>query len=202
MKISNLAEDGIIMDRQSEAESTGDGNAIDEYYGFSTLGNLGDSYFTQPFGPQYYRNDSNPSPIPNQSVPIGSSLAHPAGYAPSVPQIVEPTPYPLVYPQNQMDLGIMSADNYQRGYAQVGRMQGRMGNPRLYGKILGSNQPRAVSPSPSISTRTRRSRKESPKGSSPEEASSTRQRGRPRLGPRDQSATEVSHISRSIFISA
>ena len=175
------------MDRAREAESARRGN--DEYYGFSPLGFLGDSYFTQT---PYYSNTSN-----NETHPVALGLDHPSSqssYTIPASRIVEPAAYSHYYPSTPMDLDVLSAENYQREYAQVSPMQrGREPAP-LFG-ISADNRPRQNTPSPPASTRARRSRKESLKGTSADEANTARQRGRPRLDTKDQTAAEVCILS-------
>ena len=167
------------MDRRREAESARGGN--NEYYELSPLGFLGDSYFTQS---PYYSNN------PNENAQGGLGLETPPNYTGPAPQIVEPTGYSPFYQQNPMDLEVLSAENYQRDYAQVGSTQrGRVQAP-LFG-ITANNSLRPNTPSPPAGTRARRSRKESLKGTSADEANSARQRGRPRLDTKDQTAAEV-----------
>ncbi|CAD6593266.1 MAG: hypothetical protein ASARMPREDX12_006966 [Alectoria sarmentosa] len=179
------------MDRGREAESASGGNENDEYYEFTPLGFLEDSYFTQS---PYHNYDYNYSNHSNENAQIG--LGHDPSpnfnYPPSAPQTVEPTGHSPYYPQTPMDLDVLSADNYQRDYAPVSSMQrmqrGREPAP-LFG-ITADNRLRTISPSPPTGTRARRSRKESLKGTSVDEASSARQRGRPRLDTKDQTAAE------------
>ena len=167
------------MDRRREAESARGGN--NEYYEFSPLGFLGDSYFTQS---PYYSNN------PNENAQGRPSLEIPPNFTGSAPQIVEPTGYSPYYPQNPMDLEVLSAESYQRDYAQVGSAQRGREHAPLFG-ITASNRRRTNTPSPPAGTRARRSRKESLKGTSADEANSARQRGRPRLDTKDQTAAEV-----------
>lgn len=167
------------MDRGREAESARRGN--NEYYEFSPLGFLGDSYFTQR---PYYSNN------PNENAQAGLGLNSSANYTAPAPQVVEPSSYSPYYPQTPMDLDVLSADTYQREYAQVSSMQRGREHAPLFG-ITADDRLRTITPSPPASTRTRRSRKESLKGTSADEANSARQRGRPRLDTKDQTAAEV-----------
>lgn len=169
------------MDRGREAESARR-RKNDEYYGFSPLGFLRDSYSTQ--SPYYSDN-------PNETAQVGLGLEPSPNYTGPAPQIVEPTGYSPYYPQTPMDLDVLSAENYQRDYAQVSSMQQpRREHAPLFG-ITADNMLRTTTPSPPAGTRTRRSRKESSKGTSADEANSARQRGRPRLDTKDQTAAEV-----------
>ena len=181
--ISNRRKTAFVMDRRREAESARRGN--DDYYEFSPLGFLGDSYFTQS---PYYSNN----PAPNENAQVGLSLEPSPNYKGSAPPILEPTGYSPYYRQNPMDLDVLSAENYQRDYAHVSSMQRE--HAPLFG-IAGENRLRTDTSSPPASTRARRSRKESLKGTSADEANSTRQRGRPRLDTKDQTAAEVCILS-------
>lgn len=167
------------MDRGREPESARGGN--DEYYGFSPLGFLGDSYFTQ--SPYYSSN-------PNENEQTGLGLEPSPTYTGSALPIVEPTGYSPYYPQTPMDLDVLSAENYERDYAQVSSMQRGREHAPLFG-ITADSRLRTMTPSPPAGTRARRSRKESLKGASADEANSARQRGRPRLDTKDQTAAEV-----------
>lgn len=184
------------MDRGREAESASGGNENDEYYEFTPLGFLGDSFFTQSPYQNYNYNYSNHS-NENAQIGLGHDPSPILNYPPSAPQTVEPTGHSPYYPQTPMDLDVLSADNYQRDYAPVSSMQrmqrGREPAP-LFG-ITADNRLRTISPSPPAGTRARRSRKESLKGTSVDEASSARQRGRPRLDTKDQTAAEVCILS-------
>ena len=177
--ISNHRRIAFVMDRGREAESARRRN--DEYYEFSPLGFLGDSYFTQT---PYYSNN------PDEKAQVGLGLQPSPNYTGPAPQTVEPAGYPPYYPQTPMDLDVLSTENYQRDYAQVSSMQRRTEHAPLFG-ITADNRLRTNTPSPPAGTRTRRSRKESLKGTSADEASSARQRGRPRLDTKDQTAAEV-----------
>ena len=167
------------MNRGREAESARRGN--DEYYEFSPLGFLGDSYFTQS---PYYSNN------PNENVQVGLGLEASQNYTGRASQIVEPTGYPPYYPHTPMDLDVLSAENYPRDYAQVSSIQRGREHAPLFG-ITADNRFRTNTPSPPPGTKPRRSRKESLKGTSADEANSARQRGRPRLDTKDQTAAEV-----------
>lgn len=167
------------MDRRREAESARRGN--NEYYEFSPLGFLGDSYFTQP---SYYSNN------PTENAQVGPGLDSSANYTAPAPRVVEPSSYSAYYPQTPMDLDILSAENYQREYAPVSPMQRGREHAPLFG-ITADNRIRTITPSPPAGTRTRRSGKESLKGTSADEANSARHRGRPRLDTKDQTAAEV-----------
>ena len=174
----------FVMDRRREAESARRRN--DEYYGFSPLGFLGDSYFTQT---PYYSNN------PSESAHVGLGLEQPPqNYTVPVSQIVEPTTYPHYYPSTPMDLDVLSADNYQRDYAQVSPMQRGREHAPLFG-ITADNRLRTNTPSPPAGTKARRPRKESLKGTSADEGNTARQRGRPRLDTKDQTAAEVCILS-------
>lgn len=181
--ISNRRKTAFVMDRGREAESAS--RRDDEYYEFSPLGFLGDSYFTQS---PYYSNN------PNENAQVRLGLEPSLNYRDSAPQPVEPTGYSPYYPQTPMDLDVLSAENYQRDYAQVNPMQRGREHAPLFG-ITADNRPRTNTPSPPAGTRTRRSRKESLKGTSADEANSARQRGRPRLDTKDQTAAEVCFLS-------
>lgn len=167
------------MNRGREAESARRGN--DEYYEFSPLGFLGDSYFTQS---PYYSNHSN------ENTQVGLSLEPSHNYTGRASQITEQTGYPPYYPQTPMDLDVLSAENYPRDYAPVGSIHRGREHAPLFG-ITADNRVRTNTPSPPAGARTRRSRKESLKGTSADEANSARQRGRPRLDTKDQTAAEV-----------
>lgn len=167
------------MNRGREAESARRGN--DEYYEFSPLGFLGDSYFTQS---PYYSNN------PNERAQVGLGLEPSRNYTGRASQVVEPTGYTAYYPHTPMDLDVLSAENYQRDYAQVSSIQRGREHAPLFG-VTANNRLRTKTPSPSAGARTRRSRKESLKGTSADEANSARQRGRPRLDTKDQTAAEV-----------
>ena len=184
--ISNRKRPEFVMDRKREAESAKRGN--EEYYGFSPLGFMGDSYFTQT---PYYANNSN------ETARVGIGFEPSTNYPGPAPQVVQPTGYPPYYPQTPMDLDVLSAENYQtqRDYAQVSSMQqrGREHAP-MFG-ITADNRTRTITPSPPAGTRARRSRKESLKTTSADEANSARQRGRPRLETKDQTAAEVCNLS-------
>ena len=169
------------MNRGRETESARRGNGNDEYYEFSPLGFLGDSYFTQS---PYYSNNSNENPQGG----LGLEPSH--NYTARASQIVEQTGYPPYYPQTPMDLDVLSAENYHRDYAQVSSIHRGREHAPLFG-IGADNRLRTNTPSPPAGTRTRRSRKESLKGTSADEANSARQRGRPRLDTKDQTAAEV-----------
>ena len=173
--ISNRRKTAFVMNRGREAESARRGN--DEYYEFSPLGFLGDSYFTQP---PYYSNH----PTENAQVALAQTFTGSASH------IVEPTGYSPYYSHTPMDLDVLSTDSYQRDYAQVNSIQRGRENAPLFG-ITTDNRRRANSPSPTAGARARRSRKESLKGTSADEANSARQRGRPRLDTKDQTAAEV-----------
>ena len=177
------------MNRRREAESARRGNGNDEYYEFSPLGFLGDSYFTQP---PYYSN--NPNANPNENAHVGLGLEASQNYTGPASQIVESTGYSPYYSQTPMDLDVLSAENYQRDYAQVSSIQRGREHAPLFG-ISADNRLRTNTPSPPAGTRARRSRKESLKGTSADEASSARQRGRPRLDTKDQTAAEVCILS-------
>lgn len=181
--ISNRRKAAFVMDRRREAESARRGN--DEYYGFSPLGFLGDSYFTQS---PYYSTD----PLdPNENAQVGLGPEPSSNYTGPAPQIVEPTGYSPFYPQDPMDLDVLSAENYhQTEYSQVSSMQRGREHAPLF-SINADSRLRTITPSPPASTRARRSRKESLKGASADEANSARQRGRPRLDTKDQTAAEV-----------
>ena len=171
------------MDRRREAESARRGN--DEYYEFSPLGFLGDSYFTQS---PYYSNN------PSETARVGLGLEPSQNYTVPVSQIVEPTGYSSYYSQTPMDLDVLSADTYQRDYAQVSSIQRGREHAPLFG-ITADNRLRTNTPSPPAGTKIRRSRKESLKGTSADEANTARQRGRPRLDTKDQTAAEVCIVS-------
>ena len=172
------------MDRRREAESAGGGN--DEYYEFSPLGFLEDSYFTQS---PYYSNNPNETDE-NAQTRLGLEPSPNYNYTGPAPQVAEPTGYSPYYPQTPMDLDILSAESYQREYAQVSSIQRGREHVPLFG-ITAEKRLRTITPSPPAGTRARRSRKESWKGTSADEANSARQRGRPRLDTKDQSAAEV-----------
>lgn len=181
--ISNHTKTEFVMDRRREAESARRGN--EEYYEFSPLGILGDSYFTQP---PYYSNH------PNENAQVGLGLEPTRNYTDPASQIVEPTSYSPYHSQTPMDLDVLSAESYRRDYAQVGPIQRGRERAPLFG-ITSENRPRINTPSPPASTRARRSRKETGKGISADEANSARQRGRPRLDTKDQTAAEVCILS-------
>lgn len=171
------------MDRRREAESARRRN--DEYYEFSPLGFLGDSYFTQS---PYYSNH------PNENAQVGLGLEPSPNYTGPASQIVEPTGYSPFHSQTPMDLDVLSTENYQRDYAQVNSMQRGREHAPLFG-ITADTRLRTNTPSPPAGARSRRSRKGSLKGTSADEASSARQRGRPRLDTKDQTAAEVCILS-------
>ena len=177
--ISNHRKLAFVMNRGREAESARRGG--DEYYEFSPLGFLGDSYFTQS---PYYSNN------PNENAHVGLGLEPSQSYTARASQVVEPTGYPHYYPHTPMDLDVLSAENYQRDYAQVSSIQRGREHAPLFG-ITADNRLRTNTPSPPAGARIRRSRKESLKGTSADEANSARQRGRPRLDTKDQTAAEV-----------
>ena len=181
--ISNRINTAFVMDRRREAESARRGN--DEYYEFSPLGFLGDSYFTQS---PYYSNN------PNETARVGLGLEPSHNYTVPVSQIVEPTGYSSYYSQTPMDLDVLSADNYQRDYAPVSSIQRGREHAPLFG-ITADNRLRTNTPSPPAGTKIRRPRKESLKGTSADEANTARQRGRPRLDTKDQTAAEVCIVS-------
>ena len=171
------------MDRRREAESARRGN--DEYYEFSPLGFLGDSYFTQS---PYYSNN------PNENAQVGLGLEPSPSYTVPASRIVEPSTYSHYYSHTPMDLDVLSAENYPRDYAQVSSVQRGREHAPLFG-ITPDNRLRTNTPSPPAGTRSRRSRKESLKGTSADEANTARQRGRPRLDTKDQTAAEVCILS-------
>lgn len=187
--ISNRRKPAFVMDRGREAESART-RRNDDYYEFSPLGFLGDSYFTQS---PYYSNN----PIENAQVGLG--LEPSPNYTDPAPQLVKPTGYSPYYPQTPMDLDVLSAENYQRDYAQVSSAQRGREHAPLFG-ITADNRLRTSTPSPPAGTRARRSRKESLKGTSADEANSARQRGRPRLDTKDQTAADVCILSCSDMI--
>ena len=153
----------------------------EEYYEFSPLGFLGDSYFTQS---PFYSND------PNESAQIGLGPEPSSNYTAPAPHVVEHTGYSPFYPQTEMDLDVLSAENYHpTEYAQANAVQRGRDPAPLFG--ITDSRLRTVTPSPPAGTRARRPRKESLKGASADEANSARQRGRPRLDTKDQTAAEV-----------
>lgn len=173
------------MDRRREAESARRGN--NEYYEMSPLGFLGDSYFTQS---PYYSHNLNENAQGRLGLETPPNYSGPAPAPAPAPQIVEPIGYSPYYQQNPMDLDVLSAESYQRDYAQVGSTQRGREHAPLFG-ITANDSRRPNTPSPPAGTRSRRLRKESSKGTSADEAISARQRGRPRLDTKDQTAAEV-----------
>ena len=169
----------LQMNEALSARRRGGGN--DEYYEYSPLGIVYDSYFTQPV--QYDRE---------QKVNYAQT-GHP-GVVVDPPRSANCPAY-LPY-QSQapalMDLDLLSAENYQEGpYNQRFSEQQNSGSVQMYGGFLASTTHETKAPSsPTSMTNRRSSKKGTPKGVSADETA-TRQRGRPRLDNRDQTASEV-----------
>ena len=163
-----------------------------EYYRFSPLGFLNDSYFTRIDPNAQYESQGFGNLEQNELgiAPWGGSESAPVPQCPALPSN---QPYQLLDP---MDLDVLSAENYHEGaYGRVNSSKDEGLGTQLYGGLLANDGRQAATPDPPPHTRSRRSSKKDASKNANTVEDNPRPRGRPRLDTRDQTAAQVSLVA-------
>ncbi|KAL6713794.1 hypothetical protein ACLMJK_008286 [Lecanora helva] len=158
-------------------------NEYDEYYQFSPLGFLNDSFFTQAESSAQHRAQQSETPGLG-----GLENAHWRGVdSVSIPRFSADSiqPYQL---QDSMDLDLLAAENFQEaGYGQAGLTQDDRAVSQLPLGVLSDS---TVTHDPSSNRKSRRSSKKEISKHPNTGEDNVRPRGRPRLDTKDQNAAD------------